>query len=509
LRPIIQVIPDSTPSERYALDYFRHRSALELGGVCLPELWSKYILSTTHSNDAIRHAIVALVTFHQDHNNVEPSNSSSRTDYALKQYSRGVKGLLQLKVEARPDSYAVDVTLMCCIIFAAIEILRGNFPSALIHFNSGKSILSEEALKQGSKVSLHLPRRLLGEAFQRIESQLLGFGDSWIVDSPTTARPAKPVVPEVFKGVEDAFFTIETLHNQILHFFSYVGNFLAEQEDKPEAFDFLSYELKEFENLFARWEAAFDRLLRRKENSPELSDYLTSPAILLLQILRTSIKTLFPLRSDEHMLQVDFDRYNTDFANIVAWAEQYLNATSTRKPAKLIPGPAYTPGRDGLLLGELPSPLEARVIAPRPGTPFNVPYFTMSSGVVSSLYLCGTRCRDPVVRRKASDLLQYGIRREGIWHSLLCSKIVDVVMRTEEDNALRMKDMASAGSNSEHASDNMITSSSQIPEMARVTVNGFKFVGERTGWVGIRVNAPSDETNGAFKNVTMGDHVYW
>ncbi|KIW14237.1 hypothetical protein PV08_07019 [Exophiala spinifera] len=53
-------------------------------------------------------------------------------------------------------------------------------------------------------------------------------------------------------------------------------------------------------------------------------------------------------------------------------------------------------------------------------------------GILPGLYLTGTKCRDPTLRRRALALLTSCRRREGVWDSESASKVVSRIISIEE-----------------------------------------------------------------------------
>ncbi|TVY82416.1 Transcriptional regulatory protein moc3 [Lachnellula suecica] len=64
------------------------------------------------------------------------------------------------------------------------------------------------------------------------------------------------------------------------------------------------------------------------------------------------------------------------------------------------------------------------------------PRFSFECGVVPPLHVVATKCRDPVTRREAVDLLFSNPRQEGLWDSILTARHGLWVISTEEDGLL-------------------------------------------------------------------------
>ena len=493
--PTLSSQPDSDPIERRALSYYQHQAAFELGGVCSPELWSKFILPVSHQNTAIKHAVIALVTLHEDYADSQqlfPAGSR----YALQHYAKAVNELLNLETVARPE--AVDIALVSCIVFSSLEFLRGHFHSALSHVLSGKRILEEERTNANNGRFHPIPRLLLEDIFLRLETQVISIGGNRsIIPVPIPLRPPKPIIPPIFASVPEAFFFLETLQNQIIHFFSFAAQVLVEKDHKPEAFEMLAPELTEFEQLFNAWQQAFQPL---SESKFKPNSETSTPALLLLKILRAGFSTIFPLARNRHANECDFDRFTAEFEMIVDCAELYLRLTSTFVPHKatregvsldwnircIIDGKQTLPE----VSENSPTPTGQRRIVPKPEA-FIKPTFSMSTGILPCLCLCGFRCRDPRIRRKALRLLQTCNRREGLWDSTASARVAEMVIRLEEGRA--MEELSKSGQLI------TITNASQISATARVMIMGVKFGAERSGEVAFQINEPSSDNEGDIK----------
>lgn len=470
--------PDSDPTELRALSYFQHRAISELGGVS-PELWLNFILPVSHHDKAIKHAIVALVLLHEDYASSQHAFPAGSHDTLL-HYGKAVNELLQLEVSTSPD--AAGIALVSCVLFYSLEVLRGHYQSALTHVQSGKKILEEEK-RTTDQANKAIPRRLLEDIFQRMDTQVIMIGDKAKMPLPIPVRPAKPAVPPIFKSVQDAFLLLEILHHQILHFFSHAAQFLSDMKSRMEAFAMLAPELSEFEKLFLQWQKAFGLFVTQHGSKG------TEAAILLLNILSTSLLTIFPAEHGRHATEPEFDRFTEEFDRMVDWSDAYVRLTSnlatTRSPDQLRPDldAQVEPDGDSTSADGLRGPQAAsskpRMLAPRP-IGIVTPSFSMSTGIIPSLFLCGVRCRDPQIRRKALHLLQTCNRREGLWDSNHAARIVEVVIRIEEEKTL--DDLRESGK------ECTITHASQIPEAHRVVVMGVEFGVERSAQVTYQVN---------------------
>lgn len=299
--------------------------------------------------------------------------------------------------------------------------------------------------------------------------------------------PSKAVVPPILESVEDAYYVLERLQNRLSHFFRRADRFIDEAKYPPETFKILQTELLEYERLLHEWNKGFVALT---ETSSKEFFKRREPAILLLKILSTGMQTTFPVCPSRAADEIDSDANIQNFEDMVTWAEAYFAST-----ANLDKQTSFTNVSKSQPLSSTP-----RKIAPRP-EPLQTPTFSMSTGIIPGLYMCGSRCRDPQIRRRALKLLQAYNRREGLWHSGICAQMVDGLIRTEEANAIR--ELGSA------CPSGIITSASQISETARVRVTGVQMGTERTGEVGYRLFEPCEDEPGGVRIRIIKQSISW
>ena len=60
------------------------------------------------------------------------------------------------------------------------------------------------------------------------------------------------------------------------------------------------------------------------------------------------------------------------------------------------------------------------------------PFFALDTGINIMLYTVAVRCRDPIVRRKAIDVLYAANRQEGFWNGRLVAYLANQILEREE-----------------------------------------------------------------------------
>lgn len=118
-----------TEKERRSFEFFRQKSAPQLSGFFGGDFWKRLLLQAALHEPSIRHAILALGSLHskfeQNNNLIKRSHTNGWTDdFASKNYSQAINLLVgPLSQEGRQ---AIDVCLICSILFACLEVSRSH-----------------------------------------------------------------------------------------------------------------------------------------------------------------------------------------------------------------------------------------------------------------------------------------------------------------------------------------------------------------------------------------------
>lgn len=141
-----QLVPRVAGSsqERRAFHYFVSNTVAELSGFYTSSFWERLILQASSSDAALRHAVVAIGTLHEEFANRRLSyyskEASGGVAFAVNQY---LKAIAQLRKSLSSGNLAPLSALMSCILFVCFDSLRGSFVSAMVHLQSGLKILRD------------------------------------------------------------------------------------------------------------------------------------------------------------------------------------------------------------------------------------------------------------------------------------------------------------------------------------------------------------------------------
>lgn len=98
------------------MDFFRFRTAVELGGPFNPEIWTSVILQASYSEPVVQHAVIALGALHESFGNHHDAHSAS-CDYAMQYYNRAITQVIGLDFTA--DHF--DVILISSMYFPLLR----------------------------------------------------------------------------------------------------------------------------------------------------------------------------------------------------------------------------------------------------------------------------------------------------------------------------------------------------------------------------------------------------
>lgn len=147
--------------------------------------------------------------------------------------------------------------------------------------------------------------------------------------------------------------------------------------------------------------------------------------------------------------QESWDKYNHIFAEMVELAAYVVDSTHGIDCLSLSPAQLENLSNQGLLK----------------------PSFTLDMGIIGPVFNAATLCRDPVIRRRAVQVLRSASRQEGCFNSHVCAVVAEQAIAIEEAAAAgpasgSLLRILSELEKYELAS---ITQCSEVPDAARLT----------------------------------------
>ena len=395
------------PAELRAIGFFHHKTAPSLSSYFDADFWTRLVFQMSYAEPSIRHAMVALGALHEKRENgvrMVPAMFSGAIaaldddpmqlvkrfpidgeQFALNQYN---KAIMHLSKRLNTES-STEVALLACILFVCIEFLRGDAEPAVKHFKSGMGIALSTLSSSESKharATVERIREHMLPFFNRIEllSTLFGNDASW--DYPIELLDA---VPDTFRNMREARDSIVHLANFSVRFIRYMKYRKYERFVLPDDVARQQAILRQYEV----WGETLDKLL--------LSDEMTERELDAAKTLRIhQVVGLMWVRRSTTPEETKNDEEIKQFESAVDLAEAIQSIAGSCEQ------------RQGL----------------------NSSTFLFDMEIVSPLYYVSTKCRHPVIRRRAIKILKNTQRREGLWDSNMAAAIAERIMAIEEVN---------------------------------------------------------------------------
>ncbi|KIW84726.1 hypothetical protein Z517_00114 [Fonsecaea pedrosoi CBS 271.37] len=421
-------LPDMDWREKRSFNFFRNRTAGELAGYFRPELWSRFVLTTAHHEDAIKHAVISIGGLHELFLCHPPPSDSTLLAFAMQHYGRAMQHVV--KLDTSKSARAVDVALTVSVLFACIEILRTHFASSLSHIYSGMRILAELARRSENTPEHYLPRHLLVQMYLRLDTQVMEFGRDGFQAPPAFAITSVTPVPATFTDVDDARSAFEMYRYQISHLTRNVQAAKMECDSPTLYFQSLEERYQLLRQHFNDWGVAFQRMLQRKR----------SHDLAALTLKASSIALDITLSSCMECNETVFDLCTEKFRELLATSEEIvqrmLQDSRPRRSSKRLETGCQDDSHSR-----------------------SEPAISMNLGIVPHLYMAATRCREPELRHRSLFLLKTIKRREGICDSDMLAAFVER-LAVEKDGAQRRIQVV----HSRTKRQSELSLSTQIPE---------------------------------------------
>ncbi|EFQ33169.1 C6 zinc finger domain-containing protein [Colletotrichum graminicola M1.001] len=282
-RPILADI-DGTRVER--LYFHRFRRVAE-AGLCnhvtnLTSFWSRLAPQLSHSNEAVKHAIVALGSAFHIYQTAPPPGGGEAIPreleiFTIQQYNTAMSKLSSYANVPMEDR--INVILLCCVSFLCIEALRNNWRAALTHLSNGLRIIESLPMSTLNKLRDSLPSHRSSSATKSMLGMdyILRLFATWEISCAMFAENFKPVISiKLYEGREfddtplEEFETIIQAHQAIVQYtrdvFALVWKTRKHQGDD----EFWSWPLprRQHEILMGRGESLtglFERFMERPE----------------------------------------------------------------------------------------------------------------------------------------------------------------------------------------------------------------------------------------------------
>ncbi|KAI1449950.1 hypothetical protein F5Y02DRAFT_370493 [Annulohypoxylon stygium] len=441
------------PNEGLYFQLFRERTAGELSGFFDSSFWTRSVLQECHSEEAIRHSVVALGALYKTLEKLSESPPSSPAaimdvtdnavrhgEVAFKHYSLALNCIIN---STSPDQASQRMSLMASVLLACFDSFIGDHKHAIVQIQTGLRLL--ETLRAQRRNSF-LPKpeepveQDLVQMFTRLAIQAKSYDMAFHFPQPfvirltpqsneqapspssdggSPASTSQSQIPEQFETLHEARLAWDTLCERMMRFTENMFTYTTSMSPMGV----LPHSLKQYGIGFAEklssWSKAFEPILMSRSTPAKSSQEKTAIAVLKMNQVMGEI--LFYMIFSDTELQ--FDAHLPQFKTIVNLAMEVVGDEERRAAAKRCPNPHFChhqPTHPDIFGG----PYTAKHIKPS---------FSADLGIVPPLFVAATKCRDPTTRRQAIQLLRSSSRREGMWDSELAARIGMWVMDIEEE----------------------------------------------------------------------------
>ncbi|KIX06238.1 uncharacterized protein Z518_04213 [Rhinocladiella mackenziei CBS 650.93] len=352
------------------------------------------------SNCVIKSLQLALSCMHETYELSQAQNATN--DRVKEQYTLAIKHAKHLLDRKDNGIDHLERVLTTCTLFATYETVAGNYSAAAVHFQSGRDILKEHS----HSLPDHSDKSALCEIshmLAHLDMQAMVFADE---SSPYKYDSSPPEPLEMVPILDSLTKARDVIVNIIRHVMWTVNIFeifhlqLPRSEEvtnfAPTLVDVYSRQADCIQAIENWWRAFHTLDIRLQE----------SPGGLVLRMHAMSAQ--FLVRCLGNPSEADWDGYMSQFQEIVRMGEKLPSqpqgaesgTTPGGAPSWTYRGPAFTP----------------------------IP----ETGPIMPLFLTAIKCRDPLLRQKALDILHSINRKESAWESLAAAKVATLVIEAEE-----------------------------------------------------------------------------
>ena len=412
-KPQIQLW-STNQKEQHAVQFFVQHSAPELSGYFDSAFWERMVLQAGRHEPAVRHVLAAIGSLHEKLliGAVYPDETKDeRTTFALEQCNSAIRYLTKpTKSGSSPDPRLVLTT---CVLFACFEALQGHCEQGSMHATQGITLFRQFASAHGGAVwdnhTFAIELDQMSAIMKRMDMQSKALMGNRL-RSTFDAKPMLPdklPIPTAFSSLGEARAGLEVGMSTLANFLAYLGAEAAEHR----FYDVVVANAEKHLVLrpwLDEWERVFSEFLDKHSASLSARDRKGAMVLKAYHIVAEIVCDI-----DLSLGEMAWDSCHDKFAAVLDLATAILEGS---KQADV-------------------SVIEARWKSS--GVFISAPSATLSFSldIVDPLYQVCACCRDPVLRRKALDLLARYPRQDVMWSSWSAWKLGKFIMRVEEESA--------------------------------------------------------------------------
>lgn len=452
------IFPFAQHQDGLYFQLFRSHTANELSGYFDSVFWSCLVLQECHSEASIRHAVVALGALYKTlekhsesppsspHPHVESSDSAyGHWQVAVKSYSSACTALVNI---SGSDSAANRTRLMASVLLACFDSFIGDHKQAIFQIQNGLRLLADLRAQRRrsflSKAEEPVEEEII-QMFTRLAIQAKSYDMAFHFPKPYVVQliqqpsvdPSSPTseesspaslhqdpLPDQFSSLYEARLAWDAHCETTLRF----TETLFSTTNENGLMGILPSSLRQFglgfRSHIEAWSQAFEPILCSR-SAPGVSSQ-EKAAIAVLKMTQVMGQVLFLMTFSDS--EGHFDQFHAQFKSIVDLGREVVGDEERRAAERRCPDP-HTCRHYKLQ--------EADIFGGHEYTASHIkPSFSADLGIVPPLYVVATKCRNPVIRRQAIQLLRSSSRREAMWDSELTARIGTWIMEIEEEDEL-------------------------------------------------------------------------
>ncbi|KUI56246.1 Transcriptional regulatory protein moc3 [Cytospora mali] len=398
----------STPEETRSFYFFQNVTAPYISGNFDAIFWRTVVLQISQTEPAVKHAVLAVSSLHESLTS-SPFADSTTPSFALQQYSKAIAYILD---QMRNPLTKPLASLITCVLFVCIEFMQGKDKESLIHLEQGRQLLTRLDRRHNNP-GMECIVRYIDPLYSRLSLASFLFNTS-PVPAPNPQRP-RSEIPDTFESIEDLWTCLREFMEQAFRFTQRAQPAKNSSDSIPrETMQMLEVEQDSLLSRLAKLNVAFS-LFRASRSKPSPED---AHLVLQMYLYAQYIWLSTALSSSE----VVYDDYLSSFAAIVPLAAAYLDLETSSQYQQAPAQPSVLPTESSQHMPEIEHRVDGKVNN-----------FAFETHIIPPLYYVATKCRHPLIRRSALNLLRRNtLRREKLWQASVMGALAGHIVSREE-----------------------------------------------------------------------------
>lgn len=370
--------------------------------------WGTYVLQVSQTEPAVRHAVLAVSSLHEGLMNGSLSGGTTQS-FALQQYNKAIAHVLN---QMQNPLTKLSVSLITCVLFVCVEFLQGKDKESLIHLEQGRQLLTHLD-RRANDPDMGCIVRYIVPLYTRLSLPSFLFGGMAVQIPGSPSSPSE--VPATFESIDGLRASMHEFMEQAFHFTERARPVKNSSDSVPrEMMKALEEDQDRLLSRLARLNVTFS-LFRASRAKPDPENTLS---VLQMYLHAQHIWISTALSSSE----IVYDDYLPNFAAIVPLAAAYLDLEVSQHQQMRHTSWQAIPST---MLSQYLAQTGNQVV----GQVSDLPYETH---IIPPLYYVATKCRHPLIRRSALDLLRRNpFRHESLWRASVMGTLAGHIVSLE------------------------------------------------------------------------------